>query len=228
MYTTWNCPLADGSTSEELVLAFDQGRKHRLLLIPALFDEANKLRRMAVEVMRRLDRSGVDCFLPDWPGCNESRAKLPDQSLESWRVAAASAAAEFQVTHLLSLRAGALLAPEGLPGWRYAPTGGRQVLRAMLRARTISAKEAGREETMDSLQELGRAEGVELAGWPLGPAMFSQLEGAKVPDNPLLMEIEQSSLGGAGLWLRAEPGEDHEQADALAAIVAISLLEGNE
>ena len=227
MYTAWNCPLADGSTSEELALAFDQGRKHRLLVIPALFDEANKLRRMTVEVMRRLDHSGVDCFLPDWPGCNESRAKLCEQSLESWRAAAAAAASAFQVTHILSLRAGALLAPEGLPGWRYAPTGGRQVLRAMLRARTIVAREAGREETMDSLQELGRAEGVELAGWSLGAAMFSQLEGAKVPDNPLLTEIEQSSLGGGGLWLRAEPDEDPEQADALAAIVAVGLLGGD-
>lgn len=228
MYASWNCALADGTASEELALAFDKGREHRLLVIPALFDEANKLRRMAVEVMRRLDRSGVDCFLPDWPGCNESRAKLPEQSLESWRMAAASAASEFQVTHILSLRAGALLAPEGLPGWRYAPTSGRQVLRAMLRARTISAKEAGREETMDSLQELARADGVELAGWPLGPAMFSQLEGATVPDNPMLTEIEQSALGGGGLWLRAEPDEDPEQADALAAIVAVGLLGGSE
>lgn len=226
MYTTWNCPLADGSISEELALAFDKGRAHRLLVIPALFDEANKLRRMTVEVMRRLDLSGIDSFLPDWPGCNESRANLPEQTLQSWCAAAVSAAAEFHATHVLSLRAGALLAPDSLPGWRYAPTGGRQALRAMLRARTISAKEAGREETMDSLQELGRSEGVELAGWQLGPEMFAQLEAAKVTDNPLLAEIDQSTLGGGGLWLRAEPDEDPEQADALAAILAIALVGG--
>lgn len=223
MYTTWNCPLADGETSEELALAFEQGRRHRLLVVPALFDEANKLRRMTVEVMRRLDLSGIDCFLPDWPGCNESLAPLPAQSLESWRKAAQAAAEHFEVTHVLTLRAGALLAPEGYPGWRYAPTGGRQVLRAMLRARTISAKEAGRDETMESLQELGRSEGVELAGWQLGATMFGELEAAKVPDSESLAEIEQALLGGGGLWLRAEPDEDPEQADALAAIIAVGL-----
>ena len=30
-------------------------------------------------------------------------------------------------------------------------------------------------------------------------------------------------LGGGGLWLRAEPGEDRAQADALAAIIAIGI-----
>jgi hypothetical protein len=32
-------------------------------------------------------------------------------------------------------------------------------------------------------------------------------------------DIAQSTLGGPGLWLRAEPSEDSAQADALAAII---------
>ena len=119
---------------------------------------------------------------------------------------------------MLTIRAGALLAPQGLPGWRYAPIGGRKVLRAMLRARTIAAKEAGAAERTEDLEAAARREGIDLAGWRLGAEMFAALESAE-PDTAL-SEIEQASLGGPGLWLRAEPGDDAAQAGALAAAVA--------
>ncbi len=217
----WPCPAPGGGTRDELALTFDGGRERRLLVLPAWFDEANKLRRQTVEVMRRLDLSGIDSMLPDLPGCNESEAPLAEQTLERWREAAAAAAAHFRATHLLTLRAGALLAPPGLAGWAYAPIAGRQVLRAMLRARVIASKEAGRAERGDDLAAQGRREGVELAGWPIGPAMFAALENAEPATG--LAPIDQAMLGGAGLWLRAEPGEDAEQADALAALLAIGL-----
>jgi hypothetical protein len=222
--TTWPCPLPDGGEREEMALAFDQGRTYRLLVLPAWFDEANKLRRQTVEVMRRLDLSGIDSVLPDLPGCNESMARVADQTLASLRTAAQAAAAHFRATHVLTWRGGALFAPDALPGWRYAPTGGRQMLRSMLRARTIAAREAGRAEKIEELQALARSEGIETAGWTFGAALFRDLEQAAVPDNPLLADIEQDALGGAGLWLRAEPDEDPEQADALAAIVALGLV----
>lgn len=222
--TTWPCPLPDGRTSEELVVQFDQARANRLLVIPALFDEANKLRRMTVEVMHRLDLSGIDSFLPDLPGANESAAPLPKQSLESWRKAAASAEQHFDATHVLSLRGGVLVAPAHMHGWQYAPQSGAKTLRGMLRARTIAAREAGREETIEALESEGRDEGIELAGWQLGPELFTQLETADVPKSANQAEIAQSEIGGAGLWLRAEPDEDPEQADALAAIIAVALV----
>lgn len=227
MYTSWTCPLPAGGTSDEMALTFDQGRTHRLLVIPALFDEANKMRRHTVEVMRRLDLSGIDSFLPDLPGWNDSLAPLPDQTLEGWRAGIAAAMEEFQPSHVLTIRAGAILAPIDLPGWRHAPTSGKQALRAMLRARTIAAKEAGRDETMEGLQALGRNEGITLAGWHLGAEMFAALESATPPESEMQAEIAQSLLGGGGLWLRAEPDEDAEQADAMAAIIAVALLGGD-
>jgi hypothetical protein len=217
----WPCPAPGGGTREELALAFDRGREQRLLVLPAWFDEANKLRRQTVEVMRRLELSGIDSFLPDLPGCNESEAPLEEQTLESWCAAAAAAAAHFAATHVLSVRAGALVAPAGLPGWRYAPIGGRQALRAMLRARTIASKERGHAERTEDLQAIGRREGIELAGWPIGAAMFARLEMADPASE--LIEIQQSALDGPALWLRAEPDEHPQQADALAAIVAIGV-----
>jgi len=195
----------------------------RVLVLPALFDEANKLRRLTVEVMQRLDGAGIDSVLPDLPGCNESRQPLEAQSLDHWRQCAAAAAAHFSATHVLTLRGGVLAAPPEMPGWNYAPVVGQQVLRAMLRARTIAAREAGREETIEALQQTGRSEGVELAGWPLGPDLFAQLESAAPQPDAAQVEIDQGAIGGGALWLRAEPDESPEQADALAAAIATGL-----
>ncbi len=217
----WPCPGPDGERREEMALAFDRSRAHRLLVLPAWFDEANKLRRQTVEVMRRLDLSSVDCFLPDLPGCNESEALLREQTLEAWRAAASAAAGHFGVTHVLTIRAGALLAPEELRGWSYAPVAGAKALRAMLRARTIASREAGKTERTEELQALARTQGIELAGWHLGAGFFSQLEVAEPAKT--LTAIGQDDIGGAGLWLRAEPDEDPAQADALAALLAMGI-----
>jgi hypothetical protein len=221
---TWNIPALDGSIAgEELLLAFDRGRPARVLILPAWFDEANKLRRFTVEVMRRLDAAGIDSFLPDLPGCNESLAPLADQTLEGWRRAADIAATSFAATHVLAIRAGAMLAPAGLPGWHYAPQSGPKLLRGMIRARTIAAREAGISETSDELLAIGRSEGLTLGGWHLGAAMIAALEIAEPALAPGQHGIAQLELGGPGLWLRAEPAEDAAQADALATIIIEAL-----
>ena len=213
-------PSADG---EEFTLAFDKGRNRRLLVLPALFDEANKTRHLLVEAMRRLDGAGIDSFLPDLPGCNESPAPLEAQTLGKWRAAAQAAAKHFKATHLLTVRAAAILAPPSLPGWRYAPTGGATVLRALLRARVVSAREAGEDVTTEALLENGRKNGLDLAGYRLGAPLVRDLEGAMLPDSGKLADIAQGTVGGGAPWLRAEPDFDPVQADALAAIVALAL-----
>lgn len=215
---------ADGYTVAEHALTFDAGRAWRLLIVPALFDKANRLRRMAVEVMRRLDAAGIDSFLIDLPGCNESLQPLDAQTPTLWREAATLAAAHFRATHVLGMRGGALLIPAGLPGWRYAPTGGAQILRQMLRTRIMAAREAGVEETLEALMEAGLAHGLDLSGHRLSAAFLREFQALKPAVSPQVSDIDQDVLGsGGGLWLRAEPGESREQADALAAIVAIGM-----
>jgi hypothetical protein len=209
---------------EELAVAFDRARANRVLVLPALFDEGNKLRHFTVEVMRRLDASGIDSFLPDLPGCNESRAPLDRQTPDGWREAAAQAARHFAATRVLALRASAVLAPETLPGWRYAPTPPASQLRSLLRARVLSSREAGREEDRDTLLARGRADGLELAGYRLGGGMIAGLAEAELSPSSSQRDIPQADLGGPGLWLRAEPDYDPIQADALAAILAMELL----
>ena len=220
MIAAWPCP--DG---EEYALVFDRSRARRLLVLPALFDEANKLRHFTVEVMRRLDAAGIDTFLPDLPGCNESLAPLEAQTLQGWREAAHAAAVHFGATHGLAIRGGALCAPPELPVWRYAPATGSSILRAMLRARVIANKEAGIDETREALLERSRESGLELAGYRLGAAIIRELELAEPSGGAALANIAQSDLGGAGLWLRAEPDHDPAQAQALAAIVAAGPAE---
>jgi len=200
-------------------VSFDQRRARRVLILPALFDEANKLRHFTVEIMRLLDAEGIDSMLPDLPGCNESLAPLDRQTIETWRAATQAAAHHFDATHVLAIRGGALLAP-ALPGWRYAAVSGESLLRGLLRARVLASKEARLAETREGLLEQGKAQGLELAGYALGSAMIAGLAQATPAD---LTDIGQAQLGGPGLWLRAEPGHDRGQAHALAQLISQSL-----
>jgi hypothetical protein len=123
---------------------------------------------------------------------------------------------------VLAIRAGALVAPAGLPGWHYAAQSGPKLLRGMIRARTIAAREAGLAETSEGLLAEGRERGLVLGGWHIGAAMLRALENAEPAPGPAQAEIAQSGLGGPGLWLRAEPDEDAGQAERLAAMIAES------
>ncbi len=224
MIATWQAPLSEGKSSEELLVSFDQGRDMRVLILPALFDEANKLRRLTIQLMHQLNSAGVDCFLPDLPGCNESLAPLNDRTLGSWQAAVIAAADQIKATHIFAIRAGALLAPVSLPGWSYAAQSGAKLLRGMIRARTIASREAGREEQSEQLMEIGRSKGLTLAGWTISAAMFRELEAAEPITTPSLTPVAQTDIPGAGLWLRAEPDHDAAQAEALASIIAAGAV----
>ena len=220
---TYPCPLAGGAAAREYALTFDHARRRRVLIAPALFDEGHKLRRFTVEVMRRLDGAGIDCFLPDLPGLNESEQDLALVEPEDWRMALDAAARHFRATHILGIRGGGLVLPDKLPGWHYAPVKGASLLKTMLRARILAVREAGREEKSETLLEQGLSLGLDLAGYSLSGEMLRQLGDLAPGKRPSIAVIEHEVLGGGALWLRAEPAEDRAQADALAAIVAIGI-----
>ncbi|MDE2437638.1 MAG: hypothetical protein KGM49_15395 [Sphingomonadales bacterium] len=220
---TYPCPLSGGGEAEELALTFDQGRAVRLLIVPALFDEANRMRRFTVEVMRRLDGAGIDCFLPDLPGCNESLQDLALLEPEDWATAMHAAARYFGANRVLAIRGGGLILPPQLGGWHYAPVQGASLLKTMLRARIIASREAGREETTDSLVSQGLDLGLDLAGYSLSAEMIRQLLSLFPAARTGISAIDQDTIGGSPLWLRAEPDEDSAQADALAALIAMSV-----
>ncbi|MDG5751131.1 hypothetical protein P8R33_08445 [Qipengyuania sp. XHP0211] len=206
-----------------MLLGFDRKRDHRLLVLMPLFDEASKMRRQIVETMRILDQSGVDCFCPDLPGCNESLAPHAKQSLSGWRDAAANAAAHVQATHVLGARSGCLVAPAELPGWAYELVKPSSVLSRLARAEQISAREANETVTANELIARGCENGVTLAGWSFGPDLVNELATSELTSSPHHLPITQEEVGGSPLWLRAEPGFDPAQAKALAAIIVERL-----
>lgn len=214
MIGSWPHP----ESGSEYAVTFDSGRQNRLLVLPALFDEGNKMRHFTVQVMRLLDKAGWDSALPDLPGQNESLTPLDQQSFASWKEAAAQCATWFGATHVLTLRGAAALAPEGLAGWHYAAANPSSQLRGMLRGRVIAARELGAQENRDDLLELGKADGLELGGYRLSATMIAELAEAKLADTKH-QTIVQSALGGGGLWLRAEPDHSPDQAEKLANII---------
>lgn len=215
---------ATGGSPPEYTFAIDRARTSRLLIVPPLFDEMNKMRRLLVETMRRLDRADIDSFLIDLPGTNESAAPLERQDAEGWQSAASAAAVHFGATHVLGVRGGAMFVPVDLPGLLYAPVAGPQTLNRLLRSRTVAAREAGREENATMLLERGLRDGIDLAGYRLGASMIAALTQRHVPVRPGLATIDRDAVGGGGMWLRAEPGDAPDQAHALAAIIARELV----
>lgn len=220
---SWPCPQPGGGIAQEYALTFDRERSARLLVVPALFDEANKLRRLTAEVVRRLDGAGIDSFLPDYPGCNESLQPLDTQTCDDWRDAMAAAARHFGATHVLGIRGGCLFTPSSIPCWHYAPVKAASIMRQMVRARILATREAGREETREDLMELASVQGIELAGHRLGAEFAAEFEKLEPAACENVTEIGQDLVGGSGLWLRAEPGDSAGQADALAAALAMGI-----
>jgi hypothetical protein len=72
------------------------------------------------------------------------------------------------------------------------------------------------------LLEQGRTEGLELAGYRFGAGLIAGLQDA-LPQIEGQRLIAQAELGGAGLWLRAEPSAAPEQSVALCRIIAADL-----
>ncbi len=202
---------------DEACLSFgDASAARRILIVPPLFDEMNRVRAMLVRAMRGLAERGVTTFLPDLPGCNESLARIAEQSIASWQQAMAAAVGQLGATHVASIRGGALVAGgTPLPQWRLAPVKGALLLKTMLRTRIASDKEAGLGSSIESLMAEGQSGPLDLSGYRLGAEMLAEL-GVAVPDD-IGFEAALGDLAGKPLWLRAEPQEDAEMSAALAA-----------
>lgn len=214
---------------DEHILRIAPGAAPRatILVVPPLFEEANRTRRTLILAMRALAARGFTALLPDLPGQNESLVPLAEVDLDRWRTALADVAATIDTPLIVaSVRGGALIdhrvRADGW--WRLAPVGGASLLRTLLRARVAADREAGHESSLESLQVVARREPLLLAGNRLSPAMIAQLgEAAVEPVAPLrtvALGVGADKISGTPLWLRAEPGEDAALATAIAADIA--------
>lgn len=197
-----------------------------VLIVPPLFDEANRLRRTLVLAMRALAAEGFTAVLPDLPGQNESVVALESVDLAQWQEALAEVAASVDGPVIVaSVRGGALIdhRAKAAGWWRLAPVGGASLLRTMMRARVTADREAGIESSLDTLQAAAETAPLLLAGNALSPAMIAQLGSAEAqPVEPLRsISLGAEGIAGTPLWLRAEPGEDAAMAAAIAADIAL-------
>lgn len=195
-----------------------------VVIIPPLFEEANRTRRTLVLAIRALAADGFAAVLPDLPGQNESLVPLADVNLERWQDALAEVVATIDGPVIVaSVRGGALIDHRVKAAWwRLAPAGGASLLRTLLRARVAADREAGVTSSLESLQAAARSEPLLLAGNALSPAMVAQLGHAEAqPVEPLRsIGVGADGIAGTPLWLRAEPGEDAAMARAIAADIA--------
>lgn len=209
----------------QLRITPDAPPRATILIVPPLFDEANRLRRTLALAMRALAANGFAAVLPDLPGQNESLIALEAVDLAHWQQALAEVAAGIDGPLVIaSFRGGALIdhRARAAAWWRLAPAGGASLLRTMMRARVTADREAGIETSLDSLHEAAKTAPLLLAGNALSPAMVAELGGAEPQPVAPLRSIALGAEGIAGtpLWLRAEPSEDAAMAAAIAADIA--------
>lgn len=192
-----------------------------LLILPALFEEGNRMRRFTVELMRTLAVHGFACWLPDLRGMGESPVALADVSFDDWRADMTAIASTIrqrsQPLRTLAIRGGALLDEGADAGWRMEPCSGAKLLRDMLRATALSTG-----QPMADIERTARRTGAELAGNLLSPALFDGLMGAEPAiGNYRSVRVSQQgdapdTLAGSRLWSRAEPGDDPALVEAAA------------
>ncbi|NYF34159.1 hypothetical protein [Sphingopyxis sp. JAI108] len=196
-----------------------------IVIVPPLFEEANRTRRTLVLAMRALVANGFAALLPDLPGQNESLVPLVEVDLDRWQDALAEVIAGNDGPAIIaSVRGGTLIdhKAKAAAWWRLAPVGGASLLRTLMRARVSADREAGVTSSLEDLQAAARSEALLLAGNALSPAMIAGLGTAEAqPVAPLRsIGIGADGIAGTPLWLRAEPGEDAAMARAIAADIA--------
>ena len=189
-----------------------------VLVLPPLFEEANRTRHFLAEVMRGLAVNGIASILPDLPGMNDSPVATVDARLADWHAAIGT----LPVPALtVAVRGGTLL--DGVARtdlhWRLSPETGARLLRDMIRATAMTGgMNAG------ELDAGARMHATALAGNVIHPALFAALEAATPSQNGTIRTVRleddagdaDTRLSGTPLWRRAEP--DHDPALAAAAV----------
>lgn len=209
------------------------GRSDAPVVVIALppFEEANRLRSLAVALARRLANEGLAAAIPDLPGTGESLTDIAATRLADWHDAFVAATASTGETRLIaSIRAAALFDQDNdaIGHWRLSPQDGPRLLREMMRTRIAGLREDGRDATGTTLREEAKTDGIELSGHWLTPALFGDLEeAAPLPVDPLRtvrlggdVQPADHLMDAPPLWRRAEPDNDIVLAQMLADDIA--------
>lgn len=175
-----------------------------VLALP-LFEEANRTRAFGASVLRAVAARGIGGVLPELPGQGESAVATNAATLGDLRAALSSAAG----THVLAIRSGALVCDDR-PCWLFAPQSGAELIRELTRVNGGA---------MDGDE-------IDIAGNMLTRSLVGDLatarhrEGARVVRLSSDPRAADMHVDGPALWRRAEPDNDIQLAERLAADIA--------
>lgn len=212
----------DWAGGREAMLRFGPADAPVVVLALPLFEEANRTRAFAVAILRGLAERGIAGVLPDLPGTGESSKRLEEITISDWPEALTSVIGGN--AHVAAMRGGCLIAGN-VPArshWYFAPQTGEAVVRELVRARQIAAKEGG--EAFDPAEIEQDGGPLEFAGnrlpRPLLRALAASEPDMAAPCRVVRLEGDSASadlhVAGSPLWRRAEPDNDPALALALA------------
>ncbi|MGY2732500.1 hypothetical protein [Sphingomonas sp. UYP23] len=225
----------------EAMLRFGPATGPVAVVILPLFEEANRVRALAVAICRALARRGVGSLLPDVPGQGESlvpleQCRIPDLS-DGVADAVRQSSDNGRRCYSVAIRSGALLdRTAALHGrWQLAPQDGASLLRDLKRIRQAARPGP---PLGDRWYHDGDAP-VEIAGNRIAPDLLTALplsmpwrredggvvRTVRLETDPLPADRH---VAGAPLWRRAEPDTDPMLAALLADDIAdwIARCEG--
>lgn len=216
----------DWAGGREAMLRFGPADAPVVALVLPLFEEANRTRAFGVAMLRALAEQGIASVLPDLPGMGESSKQLEDIGISDWPEALSAAIGDN--THVAAMRGGCLIAGNvsARSHWYFAPQIGEALVRELVRARQVAAREAG--ETFDSAEIDRDGPPLEFAGnrlpRPLLRALAASEPDMAWPCRIVRLEGDLASadlhIVGRPLWRRAEPDNDPALARTLAADLA--------
>jgi exosortase A-associated hydrolase 2 len=173
-----------------------------VLVVPPFAEEMNKCRRMVTELAQELVATGYAVIVPDFYGTGDSEGDFADTHCEQWLLDLSATEAWLQakgwrIDALLGIRAGCLIAAQFAQRrgpvnktvfWQPVIDGAR-AFEQFLRLRIAAAAMDGRKESIAELkQQFSSGIVVDVAGYPLSPALAQQLPKLKL-DAPSLSAL---------------------------------------
>jgi hypothetical protein len=205
---------------EGFYLTFGAKYPIQIIVIPPLFEEANRMRHIIVSAMRALEALEIGSALPDLPGMGESPHALLDVGVADWRAALQAFSKDREgYTISAAFRGGALIddAAQTDAAWRCAPETGQRLVRDLMRTRLTSTGEVVTGNTLV------------LAGNHMRQSMIDALQVASPAPLQNVRTVRlttdaadaDAKIAGTPVWRRSEPGDD----DVLLASIVEDLSE---
>ncbi|MBC2777933.1 alpha/beta hydrolase family protein [Parasphingopyxis marina] len=200
-----------------------------ILIVPPLFEELNRTRKLLSDLMRALAGRGIGAHLPELPGTGESETILADANWDDWKAAVAAASNVCDAGAVVAVRGGCLLdtAHQGEKTLRFAPVEGKRLIRDLVRSRSVTDK-AFDAEAQKAVFVTGPTM---LGGYPIGAELACAVRDAEPRSGSSVTVVRlegdrgeaDSHIAGAPLWRRAEPTGDPALSGALADNIAAWL-----